>query len=254
MDEERFKRLLAAAVGQDKNELVLVHNGHVAAMSAYGKSPTKQTKENWDAARAAVDETVERLQAKYLPGDQPAPKGERFANRKQALNWLQAQGYKVSQGKFYQDCEAGFPALHRDGTVSRYQVMQYGQQLDVSSRSIPQFDQSARREDLEIRKLEADVLAAESKARREDARWMLKEDAWSSVAALLSGLQDSLRHHLHEGQGLVVHLAGGSPDREPEVYEALVDLVGRAFNELAAVRIEGLFSESVETQGEDLDE
>jgi len=255
MDEERFKRLLEAAVGPDKNELVLVYNGHIAAMSAYGKSPTKQTKENWDAARSAVEETVERLQAKYLPGDQPAPEGERFANRKQALNWLQAQGYKVSQGKFYQDCEAGFPALHRDGTVSRYQAMQYGQQLDVSARTMPQFDLSGEREQLELRKLRAEVDEKEQKARKEDARWMLKEDAWSTVAALLSTLQDSVRHHLHEGQGLLVHLAAGDPSREPEVYEASVELVGRAFHELAGSRIEGLFSvEDAETQGEELDE
>ena len=60
---------------------------------------------------------------------------ERFVNRKQALDWLKAQGYKVSQGKFYQDCAAGFPAVRKDGTVSRYQVMQYGQQLDIETRA-----------------------------------------------------------------------------------------------------------------------
>lgn len=250
MDEEGFKRLLDVAVGQDKQELVLVHNGHVTAMGAYGKVPTRQTKDNWDAARSALEETVERLQAKYLPDDQPAPEGERFANRKQALNWLRAQGYKVSQGKFYQDCEAGFPALHRDGTVSRYQVMQYGQQIDVSARSVPQFDQSARREDLEIRKLEAEVKEKELKARREDSRWMNREDAWAAVAALLSTLQGGIRHHLHEGQGLLVHLAGGDPVREPEVFEAAVELVGKAFDELAGARIEGMFAESVDEKGE----
>lgn len=250
MDEERFKKLLDRAVGRDKSELILVRDGHVTAMDAYGKAPTRQTKDNWDAARSALEETVERLLAKYLPDEQPPPEGERFANRKQALNWLRAQGYKVSQGKFYQDCVAGFPALHRDGTVSRYQVMQYGQQIDVSARSEPRFDQSARREDLEIRKLEAEVMEKESKARREDSRWLLKEDAWAAVAALLSILQDGIYHHLHEGQGLLVHLAGGDPVREAEVFEAAVGMVGRAFDELAGARIEGMFAENVEEQGE----
>ncbi|QQG66348.1 hypothetical protein [Desulfobulbus oligotrophicus] len=257
MDEERFKKLLDRAVGRDKSELILVRDVHVTAMEAYGKAPTRQTKDNWDAARSALEETVERLLAKYLPDEQPPPEGERFANRKQALNWLRAQGYKVSQGKFYQDCEAGFPALHRDGTVSRYQVMQYGQQVDVSTRSETRFDQSARREDLEIRKLEAEVREKESKARREDSRWLLKEDAWAAVAALLSTLQDGIYHHLHEGQGLLVHLAGGTPDREPEVCEAMMELVGKAFNELAGERLEGTFVEDIadeSTIGEDGDD
>jgi hypothetical protein len=254
MSADRLQKLLALADPQDQDELTMAHGAMVSTLAAHGAAPSTASVANKNAAREDYEATLARLEAKYCPSEQQDPGGERFPSRKQALNWLNAQGYKVSQGKFYQDCKDGFPVVHRDGTVSRYQVMQYGQQLDISSRSIPQFDQSARREDLEIRKLEADVLAAESKARKEDTRWMLKEDAWSSVAALLSGLQDSLRHHLHEGQGLVVHLAGGKPDREPEVYEAMVDLVGKAFNELAASRIEGLFSESVETQGEDLDE
>jgi protein-tyrosine phosphatase len=245
MDEAIFKKLLEVAVGQDKNEMVLVHNGHVAAMGAYGRAPTKQTKENWDSAREAVSDTVARLAAKYFPGEQPGATGERFINRKQALNWLNAQGYKISQGKFYQDCGAGFPMIQRDGTVSRYQVMQYGQQLDVSSRSMPLIDLSGEREELEIRKLRAEVMEKELKARREDHRWLHKEDAWAAVAALLSTLQDNIRHHLHEGQGVLVHLAGGDPVRESEVFEATVELVGRAFDELAGARLEGLFATAI---------
>ena len=34
-----------------------------------------------------------------------APPEERFKNRKQAHAWLQGEGYKVSRGKFYADCE-----------------------------------------------------------------------------------------------------------------------------------------------------
>ncbi len=235
----------------------MAHNAMVSALRAHGSAPSTATVANKNATREDYEATLIRLEAKYLPREQQSPEGERFPSRKQALNWLNSQGYKVSQGKFYTDCKEGFPTVQRDGTVSRYQVMQYGQQLDISSRAMPQFDQSARREDLEIRKLEADVLAAESKARREDDRWILKEDAWAAMAAMLSGLRDSVRHHLHEGQGLVVHLAGGTPDREPEVYEAMVDIVGAAFNELAGARLEGTFAEEITEEitegGEDVE-
>lgn len=259
---DRLQKILAVASESDGAELKTAHNANVIAMRAHGTAPSAATVANKNATREDFEATLSRLEGKYFPEEQPAPEGERFANRVQALNWLRAQGYKISQGKFYQDCKAGFPFIHRDGTISRYQTMQYGQQLDVSARSVPQFDQSARREDLEIRKLAAEVEEKELKARREDARWMNREDAWAAVAALLSTAMDNLRHELYEGQGLVLHVACGGlkcpqcetiipiPDRGIEVFEATMEMVGKGFADLAGARIEGMFAEIVDEKGE----
>lgn len=170
-----------------------------------------------------------------------ATAAERFVNRKQALNWLNAQGYKISQGKFYQDCAAGFPELHRDGTVSRYQVMQYGQQLDVSARStVP----DASREN-EARKAAAEADMAEMKAERmrrdEDVLWLHADQAWASVAALVGTLRDCLRHHFHTAQNELVHVAGGDMGRNHEVFEFCDDIVNKAFNEVAGASIDVTF-------------
>lgn len=166
---------------------------------------------------------------------------ERFVNRKQALNWLNAQGYKISQGKFYQDCAAGFPELHRDGSVSRYQVMQYGQQLDVSARSTAP---DTSRED-EARKSKADADMAEMKAarmqREEDALWLHADVAWAQMAALIGTLRDGIRHHFHTAQNEIVHVAAGDMDRNHEVFEFCDDIVNRAFNEVAGSSIEVKF-------------
>lgn len=234
MTGDIFTKLHELATATDRLELQLVHNGRIAAMRAYKDAPGKESKANWDAARTAYDEAVERFTARYLPESAPAPEGERFANRKQALNWLQAQGYKVSQGKFYQDCAAGFPALHRDGSVSRYQVMQYGQQLDVERRgSTDTTDYSAESDRLRTEKLRHEVAKLEIEARKEDANWLRREDAWAAIAALVGTLLDSLRHHLHSGQGRLIHLAAGDPARGPELYEGCEELVAKAFNEVA---------------------
>ncbi|MBU2537261.1 MAG: hypothetical protein KKH22_02400 [Proteobacteria bacterium] len=245
MTIDLFPRLLAAATDQDKLELELVRDGLAAAMSAYQKSATKETKANWDAARDAYDEALARFSARYFPEEAAAVEGERFANRKQALNWLQAQKYKISQGKFYQDVAAGFPVLQRDGTISRYQVMQYGQQLDVEARSGAPV--SGRREEDEDRKAkaEADIKEMEATKRRreEDADWLHADAAWMAIAGLLGVLKDSLRHHFHAGQGELIHLAGGDQARGPEVYEGCEELMGRAFNEVAGMgKIEGVFA------------
>jgi len=174
-----------------------------------------------------------------------AEEAERFINRKQGLNWLHAQGYKVSQGKFYQDCQAGFPVLHRDGSISRYQVMQYGQQLDLETRGTALI--SGGQDADEARKIKADADIKEMQAnkmrREEDAEWLHADAAWMAIAGLLGVLKDSLRHHFHAGQGELIHLAGGDPARGPEVYESCEEIMARAFNEVARMeKIEGVFA------------
>ena len=246
MSADLFQRLLGVVEATDKAELQLAHNGRIAAMRAYNDKPGKQAKEDLDAARALYDETVERLGRTYFPEEAPAPEGERFANRKQALNWLQAQGYKISQGKFYQDCAAGFPALHRDGSVSRYQVMQYGQQLDVETRGAAPASPDKEADDARKAKAEADIkeMQAEAMKREQDRDWLRKEEAWATLAAIVGTLRDSLRHHFHAGQGQLVHLAGGDVRRGPEVYEGCEEIMAKAFNEVCATgQIEGIFEQ-----------
>ena len=158
---------------------------------------------------------------------------ERFANRKQALNWLNAQGYKISQGKFYQDCAAGFPPMHTDGSLSRFQVMHYGQQLDLATRSAAtqqDGDTSRRKEAAEA---EIAEMKAERMRREEDKEWLHADQAWSVVAALVGSLRETLRHHLHSEAAALVHVAGGGQDRVHEVFEFLEEVVGKAFNEVA---------------------
>lgn len=249
MTADRFEKLLGVASEADKKELALAHNGRITAMKAYNDRPGKETKADYDAARAMYDETLERLAARYFPDEAPAPEGERFKTRIQALNWLQKQGYKVSQGKFYQDCKSGFPSIHKDGSISRYQVMQYGQQLDVEKRSTGNpADLSAKKEELEIEKLRLEVEKRRIENRKEDANWLQKEDAWAQMAALVGTLRDALRHHLYVGQAHLIHLAGGDPTRGPEVYEGAEEILARAFNEVVqAGRIEGIFDVEEET-------
>jgi len=171
---------------------------------------------------------------------------ERFVNRKQALNWLNAQGYKISQGKFCQDCKSGFPDIHRDGSVSKYQVMQYGQQLDISSRSIAP-DQS--RED-EARKAKAEADMAEMKAERmrreEDLLWLHADHAWAALAGVVGALRDCLRHHFHQGQNEIIHIAGGDSGRNHEVFELCDEIVNRAFNEVAGGAVDVEFVREIE--------
>jgi len=250
---DKLQTLLDVVAEADKKDLVLAHNARIQTMQAYQTKPGKDTRADMAAAREEYDDTIARLTAVYFPQDTPAAEGERFKNRKQALNWLQAQGYKVSTGKFYQDCDAGFPNIHKDGSLSRYQTMQYGQQLDIERRGAGPVDPGNGREADEARKIKADAdkseMQAEDMRREQDKKWLHQESAWEALAALVGVLRDSLRHQFHVGQTHIIHLAGGDPVRAPEVYEACEELIGRAYNEvLASGRIEGIFELEDETE------
>jgi len=167
---------------------------------------------------------------------------EQFKTRKKAWNWLQEQGYKVSIGKFYQDCKSGFPAVASDGAVSCYQVLTYGVALNKQVLANPEMLSS---HEFDRRKAEADAEIAEIKAarmKREDDRlWLHAEDAWSVVAALTGKLRDSIRHQIYAAQRDVVQTAGGDQDRSQEVFEFVDVLIDKAFNEVAGGNIDVVF-------------
>lgn len=238
--EERYRRLLEAADSLDRQELQAAWDARIKAVqtSASELGPAITA-----AKRAAIEDfeaVLERLESRYFP-DEHDNGADRFKNRKQAWDWLCAQGYKISRGKFYKDCDAGFPAVGKDGSVSKFAVLQYGQQVDVETRiDAGALMDSAKREHLELRKLELDVAERERKARTEDARWMLVEDGWSAVASVLGALREGLRHQLHEASPRLVFLADGDPDRAPEVFGECEQVMARAFNELGP-ELKGLF-------------
>lgn len=239
-----FEKLMEHASASDREELQLVCDGKSAAMLAYKSKPGKETKADYDAARDLYQETLDRLTRDYFPEDVPAPEGERFKNRVQALNWLQGQGYKVSQGKFYGDCKAGFPAIHKDGTISRFQVLQYGQQLDIEKKGGKLADEQ-KADEADIRKRIAEAEMAERKNEREkrqlDADWLHRPEAVLQVAALMGKIRASLRRRFYTGYPEVIRKCNGDQSRGNEVYEYMDNLALQALNEVAGNgRVEGI--------------
>ena len=172
---------------------------------------------------------------------------ERFKNKAEALRWLQSRG-QISHGKFVQDCNAGVITVAPDKTISKYQVMEYAEKVFGFTRQTTSIsDMSEKKARLEVEKLEQEVEKGKLANRKEDEKWLYKEDAWAQMAAIIGKLRDSLRHQFHVGSVAVITSAGGDPQRGPEVYETTEGLISRAFNEIVeSGRIEGIFEKSSE--------
>ena len=160
---------------------------------------------------------------------------EYFENRKEAHQWLTDNGFKGSQGKFYQDCKRNaFPFVNKDKTVSKYQVAEYGRGLQ--EKQTPDLSAIQRSEYLhqkEKAESEIAIMKAERMRRDEDALWLHADTAWSVLAVLIGNLRDAIRRSLHSAQVDIVLAAGGEISRAPEVYERIEGVVDQAFNEVA---------------------
>ena len=84
-----------------------------------------------------------------------------------------------------------------------------------------------------ILKLKAEVEDKEVNNRNEAEKWLLKDEAYMLMAALVGLLQDTFRHHFHLMQNVLVLQAGGDQSLAPELYEDLEEVMAAAFNDVA---------------------
>jgi hypothetical protein len=177
---------------------------------------------------------------------------DRFAHRKEALDWLVNSGYKVSQGKFYTDCNNGLKISCRmDGTLSKWDVLNYANtDLQIGAGSGAAFTSTLASEQLRKIKAEADMKEHQFRIaeRRADKYWLHADDAWAMVAALIGTLRDSIRHHIDLNQREIVNIATGDQIRAEEVFDFVDGLIDAAFNEVAGNEINVQFEKLTEEE------
>ncbi|APG24092.1 hypothetical protein [Syntrophotalea acetylenica] len=231
---QRVQQLIQVAAQHDKIELGTLHNAVIQCMQEYRDASTAANKRNWDAAKSGLQECLDRLWPVYFPSEEASVDPERFDQQKAARDYLLNKGYKVSAGKFSTDWNNGKVRVQRDGSVRRADLLEYATTLDLDRKKIANMEHLERRKaELEVQKLEQQVKKSDLENRKEDARWVRKEDAEIQTATLVGLLQDSLNHHLSQHQAQLLHACGGDHGRVAEFAQALEDVVAGAFNELA---------------------
>lgn len=169
---------------------------------------------------------------------------EFFKNRKEAHDWLVVNGYTVSRGKFYQDCESGIVTINPDKTVSRFMVLQYGiawQQKTVNPAGVDV--PGAAEADLRKKIAEADI--AERKARKlqreEDNLWLYADDAYAMLAGLVAAMRSAVRHQVYAHRRELVEIVKGDNDFADQLYQEIEGLLDDGFNEVAGKELKGKF-------------
>ena len=150
---------------------------------------------------------------------------ERFKNRKKAFEWLQQQGFKLVERSFYNACDAGFPAVAADKSLSRFEVSEFLRQHEAKYRKQPG-RLSGIREDAETRKAVADAKKSEIQAqqmqRELDKKWISREESDLEVCTWACLTRDYITSRLERSITTLICAAGGSVERTADV-QAIID-------------------------------
>jgi hypothetical protein len=117
--QDRVEKLLGKCGPGEKIELTAVYNAYVGNLNKLNQNQTTATIKDFDAAKKSLAELVASLEEKYFNQD-PA-----FPSRKDALLWLQGQGYKIKKSKFYLDAKKGVLRFQADGSVRQSDLKNY---------------------------------------------------------------------------------------------------------------------------------
>ncbi len=231
MDKSRVEHLLGLVAPEEKTAIGTLYNATVSTLKAYQEANSASRLRDWQAADAALEQMVIELEAKYCG------KPNAFANVKEALEFLKAQGYKIAKSKMYADAQRGILAVQEDRGVLESDVLAYAVRAGLEKTP----DKSTKVDDrifADKASAELDLLRArEAKLRFEHERemglYILASDARAEWAMKLGALEAQIKNTLAVNKEEYIEIVGGDPKKAPEFQERAFEDVDGAFNEVA---------------------
>jgi len=229
----KLETLLEKASDADKVELKIHHNAQVACLKAYNEEPTAAKQKDLNAARAGLQETINRLWAVYFPED------DRVENVKEALAFLRNKGFKIAKTKFYKDMKPNgrnppVIACQRDGSFLVRDLLLYAKSLPYLGDPAAGLDQAHRRKlELETRKLEKQTELLEHDLKVKQKEFIHREDAELQRAASISVVEANIRNMHLTLAGEWVALVEGREAHTSRLIDAMGQALDDVFNAMA---------------------
>lgn len=164
-------------------------------------------------------------------------KAQQSYKRPEAYKYLQSKGYGRSSAAFYDDVKKGKCVMGSDKTITLAALTNYiDTNLVTGNISV---DDPAASETVRLKNelMQQKVAKGEIESRKDDARWMLKDQASLDAATLVGLIYSTINHHLHLGSPQIVLAAGCDSGRSGEIEAAIEALIDTAFNEVASQRL-----------------
>ena len=161
-----------------------------------------------------------------------------------AQKFLETLGWKVSKSKLYADAKAGKITMDHDGTATPAALVSYAILSRVARpgdkvQALDSEVENSKRQQLELRKLEAETLHKEEQAERERLKrereageLIPKVDVFREFAGRIVLFEQSSRQFFRRKVRSIIALVGGDVSKEPDVvalYDAELDKVLNQF-------------------------
>ena len=228
MDKSEIEKLMDLAGETDRAALGTMYNAWVRKFAAYKEDDSRSNLAEWQASEKALKAKVDELTAKHLDAVDAAP----LPDRKAAWEFLRAQGFKVSSGKFYGDCSKNMVKVNADGTINEAEALAYAVRY---LKKVKGGDADAVLDDIFKSKAKAELdktLVQEEKLRfeleRERGNYLPRADVMTQFAVKWGTLEASLRHLLRTRARDWIYACGGDAKK----FDMFVALVGSEMDEI----------------------
>ena len=222
---DKIEKLMKLAGEDDVEELTILRNASADNLKKYKEDPTAANKKNLDAARAALNEAVERLWVKYVPED------SRFKNLLEVVGYLKGKGYKISKSKIYKDRRDDQIRVQVDGSVLQKDADAYSKTLSLLGDPLRGLEAAQKKKaELETKRLEHQIENLEHELAVKRDRYVLREDAELERAENATSIFIVISNGLIGRARYLIEAAGGSPEKLLEFVEALKQELNHAAN------------------------
>ncbi len=189
---DRAKKLLAILDGSEKAELTLLVNAVVSTMKSYQDQSTAIRKRDWDVAREALEEVVEKFEARASSETK-----DTLDSIPAAHAWLQEEGYEITERSVRNHVQLGnLPAERsRNGKVKSIRLIDLKRYAKNHLQQADGSDQSDNR--ARLIKEQADKLELENDIKR--GKYLDRAEEEQRDAAVLAAFRR--------------HIEGSAPDR-----------------------------------------
>jgi len=163
---------------------------------------------------------------------------KRFSSIIEAVRFLSDQGFKIKKSKAYQDRDKGLLRVGEDGSVSGADLKIYALTLG-KSKVTSQADKEQLHEKklrAEIRKLEADIEAKEFARKREEEKYIPREDFERELASRAAILENGLKRWIMAKAPEIVAIVGGDPKKIPLLIDRGCELIDEEVNGYATTK------------------
>jgi hypothetical protein len=230
IDDQKLKELEKQSVESERRVLVIAK---IKAQNSVNQDPSAPNLTALERAAKMLSDYDSRM---------AGPAGPSFANRVEALEWLQRQGYKIKKSKLYQDCKKGLLKLQDDGSVFELDLKKYARKAALNKLSeTPDADSG----DLQVQKAEAEIekLRSQNKLLQVQLdeklrKYIIRSDFEMEFAARVSVLKFGIEHMIYsyafEWKELV--LTGDKVSATQRLIDNMKQVVKKQFNDFANIK------------------